>query len=101
MTASRGVRGGMPAEGLFEELDAAPGQFEIKAFDSHGVRMGLLQFRADTIDDELLADLKRWQARRNLTRLRLVSDPVELGHARHPKAFLLRHRNGKPGSVHE
>ena len=62
----------MPAEGIFEELDAAPGQLEIKAFDSHGVRMALLQFRAGTVDDELLADLKRWHARKNLIRLRLV-----------------------------
>jgi hypothetical protein len=56
----------MAAEGIFEELDAAPGQLEIKAFDSHGVRMGLLQFRADTVDEELVADLKRWHTRMNV-----------------------------------
>lgn len=59
-------------EGLFEELDAAAGQIEIKARDSHGVRMGLMQFRADTVDDELLSDLERWHARRNPTHLTLA-----------------------------
>jgi hypothetical protein len=64
----------MAATGIFEELDAAPGQLEIRAFDSRGVRMGLLQFRADTVDDELIADLKRWHARTNVvTRLMLVA----------------------------
>jgi hypothetical protein len=62
----------MAAEGIFEELDAAPGQLEIKAFDSNGVRTALLQFRADTVDDELLGDLRRWHERKNLIHLMLV-----------------------------
>ena len=62
----------MAGEGIFEELDAAPGQLEIKAFDSHGVRMALLQFRDDAVDDELISDLKRWHARKNLIHLMLV-----------------------------
>lgn len=49
--------------GVFEELDAAPGQMEIKVSDSHGGRIALLQFRAGTVDDELTTDLLRWYAR--------------------------------------
>jgi hypothetical protein len=62
----------MQAQGIFEELDAAPGQLELKVRDSHGARMALLQFRADMLDDELIADLKRWHARKNVIRLKLV-----------------------------
>lgn len=61
-----------PAEGVFEELDAPPGQIEIKARDSQGARMALLQFRSDTIDDELLSDLERWHARMNPSHLTLA-----------------------------
>ena len=53
-------------------MDAALGQLELKVRDSHGARMALLQFRVDALDDELIADLKRWHARKNLIRLRLV-----------------------------
>jgi hypothetical protein len=67
-------RPAMAAEGIFEELAPAPGQLEIKAFDSHGVRMAMLQFRADTVDDELIVDLKRWHTRTNgVTHLMLVA----------------------------
>lgn len=59
-------------EGLFEELDAAPGQVEIKVRDMAGGRMALLQFRADTVDDELCSDLERWHARKNPTHLTLA-----------------------------
>ena len=59
-------------EGVFEELDAAPGQIELKARDAKGSRMALLQFRADVLDDELLSDLERWHARHNPTRLTLA-----------------------------
>jgi hypothetical protein len=62
----------MAADGIFEELDTAPGQRELKALDSNGERMALLQFRADALDDELVADLKRWHARKNLIHLMLV-----------------------------
>ena len=61
----------MAAEGIFEEMDAAPGQLELKVRDSHGERMALLQFRAGSLDDELIADLKRWHARKNPTHLTL------------------------------
>ncbi|MDQ6769471.1 MAG: hypothetical protein M3Z54_05750 [Gemmatimonadota bacterium] len=62
----------MVADGIFEELDAAPGQLELKALDSHGARMALLQFRVDAMDEELVADLKRWHARKNLIHLMLA-----------------------------
>lgn len=62
----------MAAEGIFEELDASPGQLEIKVRNSLGARMALLQFRADSVDDELIADLKRWHARKNFIHLVLA-----------------------------
>jgi hypothetical protein len=58
-----GKRDQLGKGGIFEELDPASGQFEIKAFDSDGARLAMLQFRADTIDDELIVDLKRWHER--------------------------------------
>lgn len=48
-----------PAAGIFEERDAAPGQqLELKVRDSHGARMALRQFRAGTLNDELVEDLR-------------------------------------------
>lgn len=61
-----------PQEGLFEELDAFAGIIEVKALDGRGVRMGMLQFRSDTVDDELLSDLERWHGRKNPTHLTLA-----------------------------
>lgn len=61
-------------EGLFEELDAPPGQIEIKVRDATGGRMALLQFRADTVDDELCGDLERWHARKCPTHLQLSAE---------------------------
>jgi hypothetical protein len=69
---SDGAIGDPADEGLFEQLDAAPGQIELKARDASGGRMALLQFRADVLDDELLGDLERWHARQNPTRLTLA-----------------------------
>lgn len=57
--------------GIFEQMDAAEGQVEIKARDAQGARMGLLQLRADTIDDELIDDLERWHKRQTRTALHL------------------------------
>lgn len=62
----------MVADGIFEELDAAPGQLELKVCDARGARMALLQFRVDALDDELLSDLERWHARKNPTHLTLA-----------------------------
>lgn len=61
-------------EGVFEELDAAAGQIELKVRDGLGGRMALMQFRADTVDDELLDDLERWHARQNPTHLQLSDE---------------------------
>lgn len=66
-------------EGLFEELDAAPGQIEIKVRDVTGGRMALLQFRADALDDELCSDLERWHARKNPTHLTLAESSEQPG----------------------
>lgn len=62
----------MAVEGIFEELDAAAGLLELKVRDFHGERMALLQFRADTMDDELLSDLERWHCRKNPIHLTLA-----------------------------
>lgn len=85
----------MAAEGIFEELDAAPGQLELKVRDSHGARVALLQFREDALDDELIADLERWHARKNLIRLTLVESSGDLSPVSAP-ASLTEGNDGAP-----
>lgn len=58
--------------GVFEEMDSSPGIIEVKARDAAGGRLALLQFRAGTLDDELIADLERWHARYSATHLTLA-----------------------------
>lgn len=49
--------------GVVETPDAAHGLTEIKVKDANGVRIGFCQFDSSCMDEELKADLKRWQAR--------------------------------------
>jgi len=72
---SESVRFNEDEPGIFEQLDAAPGQIELKARDMNGSRMALLQFRADVVDDELLSDLERWHARQYVARTFVTSGP--------------------------
>lgn len=49
--------------GVVEVADAPRGLTEIKVKNSNGVRIGFCQFDSSCMDDELKADLKRWQTR--------------------------------------
>lgn len=48
---------------VVEVSDAPRGLTEIKVKDSNGARIGFCQIDSSCMDDELKADLKRWQAR--------------------------------------
>lgn len=50
-------------EPIVETRDPASGLLELKARDAEGIRIGFFQFRAEDVDDELIRDLKAWQAR--------------------------------------
>lgn len=66
--------------GVVEVADPARGLTEIKVLDSNGVRIGFCQIDSPCMDEELKADLKRWQARHpakpSLTLIRASGEAV-------------------------